>query len=226
MKYTIRGDVLQVVDVELEAGEGVFTERGGMGWMSTNVAMETKSRGGLGKSIGRMFSGESFFMTTYTATQGTAIVSFCNEFPGKIIPLELAAGETMVCQKDAFMMAENSVQLAAKFTKRLGAGVFGGEGFILQEISGPGKAFVEVAGEVTEYELQAGQVLQVDPGHIAMMTSSIEYDIARVKGLKNVLFGGEGLFLATVKGPGKVWLQSMPVSSLAMKILKYMPKKS
>lgn len=226
MEFTIRGEVLQVVNIQLQAGESIFTERGGMGWMTPNVDMQTNARGGIGKSIGRMFSGESFFMTTYTASEGTALVSFCNEFPGKIIPLDLSEGETMVCQKDAFMVAQSSVKLETKFSKRFGAGLFGGEGFILQQITGPGKAFVEIAGEVTEYELQEGQVLKVDPGHIAMMTSSIDYDIARVKGIKNVLFGGEGLFLATVKGPGKVWLQSMPVAALAMKLIPYLPKKS
>jgi uncharacterized protein (AIM24 family) len=151
------------------------------------------------------------------------LITFTPEAPGAILPLQLAAGESRICQKDAFMVAENSVSLEIHFRKKLGAGLFGGEGFVLQKITGPGLAFVEIAGEVREYELKPGEVMKVDPGHIAMYEPSVNYDIQRVKGVKNIFFGGEGLFLATLTGPGKVWLQSMPLSNLASKLFQYMP---
>lgn len=224
MKDKIRGTVMQVVDLELKAGESVYTESGGMAWMSDNVEMKTNTKGGVLKGLGRMLSGDSFFMTTYTATEGTAMISFACEFPGKIVPMELKKGESIICQKDSFMVAEESVTLAMEFRKKLGAGFFGGEGFIMQKVSGPGKAFLEVSGEITEYTLEEGQVLKVDPGHIAFFEPTVSYDIARVKGIKNMLFGGEGIFLASLTGPGKIWLQSMPIASLAAKLMKYMPQ--
>lgn len=223
MKYNIRGTVLPILDVELQAGESVYTEAGGMAWMSPNVKMDAEMRGGLGKSIGRVFGGESLFMTNYTATEGTAAISFCMEFPGQIIPMEIKPGQSVICQKDAFMMAEQSVELKLNFRKKLGAGFFGGEGFIMQEVSGEGMAFLELAGEITEYELQPGQVLKVDPGYLGAYEPTVEFDITRVKGIKNMFFGGEGLFLTTLKGPGKVWLQSMPLPNLAKRLLPYIP---
>ncbi len=225
MKHTIRGTTLQIADVELSQGESVFTESGGMSWMSPNIGMESGLKGGVGRSIGRMFSGESLFMTTYTCQEGTGIISFCNEFPGKIIKKKLEDGESIICQRDAFMMAETGVELKMEFNKRLGAGIFGGEGFFLQRITGPGNAFLELAGEITEYDLEEGQSLKIDPGYIGAFESSVKYDIARVQGIKNMLFSGEGLFLATLSGPGKIWLQSMPIPNLAKKIVKYLPKK-
>ncbi|ODS37656.1 TIGR00266 family protein [Candidatus Altiarchaeales archaeon WOR_SM1_SCG] len=224
MKYKIRGTTLQVVDIELEKGESVYTESGGMSWMSPNLDMETNTKGGILSGIGRKFAGESLFMTTYTCSEGTGSITFVNEFPGKIIPLKLGEGETIIAQKDAFMCAESSVNLSVYFRKKLGAGLFGGEGFILQKLTGPGMVFIELAGEVTEYKLESGQVLKVDPGHIGLFEPTVDYDISRVKGIKNILFSGEGLFLATLKGPGSVWLQSMPISNLAAKVAKYVPK--
>lgn len=193
--------------------------------MSPNIEMKTDTKGGLMKGLGRMLAGESLFMTTYTCTSGTALIAFANEFPGKIIPFDLSEGESIICQKDAFMCAQDSVALSMLFRKKLGAGFFGGEGFILQKITGPGKAFVELSGEVTEYTLTEGQQLRIDPGHIAMFEPSINYDITRIKGISNMFFGGEGLFLATLTGPGKVWLQSMPLGNLANKIISKMPRK-
>jgi len=227
MKFKVRGTTLQIADVELGSGESVYTEKGGMSWMSANINMETNTKGGIMKGIGRMFSGESLFMTTYTCEEGTGLVSFSSEFPGKIVPMKLKAGESVICQRDSFMFAESSVEMKMEFRKKLGAGLFGGEGFFMQRISGPGNAFLEVAGEITEYTLSPGQVLKVDPGHIAFFEPTVQYSITTVKGVKNVLFGGEGLFLATLEGPGKIWLQSMPLANLARRLKPYIiPKRN
>jgi len=225
VQYQIRGTTMQTVDVQLQQGETVYTESGGMAWMTSNIKMETGMKGGLMGAIGRGLAGESLFLVDYTCESGEGWVTFASEFPGKIVPLQLGPGESMICQKDAFMCAEKSVTLEMHFRKRLGAGLFGGEGFILQKLTGPGTAFVELAGEITEYELQPGQELKVDTGHIAMYQPSVDFDIETVKGIKNILFGGEGLFLARLRGPGKVWLQSMPVVNLASKIARYLPSK-
>ena len=225
MRFEIKGDVLPSVDVYLETGESVYTESGGMAWMRGDIAMETSTRGGLLAGLGRSLAGESLFMTTYSCKSSTGMITFTPEAPGRILPFELAAGQSLICQKDAFMAAQESVTLEMFFRKRLGVGLFGGEGFILEKITGPGIVFLEIAGDVREYELAQGEVMRVDPGHIALYEPTIDYDIAAVRGLKNVLFAGEGLFLATLKGPGKVWLQSMPLSNLAAKIRKYIPTK-
>lgn len=225
MQTTIRGTTMQVLDVQLEPGESLYTESGGMAWMSPNIEMQTSTRGGVLKGLGRMLAGESLFLTTYTCASGSGLISFANEFPGKILPLNLAAGESRICQKDAFLCATESVDLSMHFRKKLGAGFFGGEGFIMQKLTGPGEAWVEISGEITEYALTAGQQLRVDPGHIAMFEPTVNYDVTMVKGVKNMFFGGEGLFLATVTGPGKVWLQSMPLSNLAGKIASRLPRK-
>jgi uncharacterized protein (TIGR00266 family) len=216
MEYQIRGDVMQVLQMRLQAGEVVYTESGGMAWMTDGIEMKTTGRGGLGAMIGRALSGESLFMTTYTAS-AEASIAFTQESMGSIIPLELGAGQTMIVQRDAFMCAEDDVKLEMHFRKKLGAGIFGGEGFILQKITGPGKAFVEISGEVREYNLKPGQRLKAEPGYVAMYEPTVDYDIQMIKGVRNILFG-EGLFLATLTGPGKVWLQTMPISQLANKI--------
>ncbi len=225
MRYEITGTTMQTLDVFLSAGDSVFTESGGMAWMKGHIDMETNTRGGLLKGLARSLSGESLFLTNYSCASGEAMITFTPEAPGSIIPVQLAAGESRICQKDAFMAAEESVTLEVHFRKKLGSGLFGGEGFILQKLSGPGIAWVEIAGEVREYNLQAGETMKVDPGHIAMYEPTVNYDIARVKGVKNVLFGGEGLFLATLTGPGRIWLQSLPLSNLASKLIQYMPAK-
>ncbi|NLX35719.1 MAG: TIGR00266 family protein [Chloroflexi bacterium] len=226
MRYEIVGSMLPSVDVYLEAGESVFTERGGMAWMRGDVAMDTNARGGLMASLGRKLAGESIFMTTYTCRTGQAMVTFTPEAPGRILAFNLQAGQSLICQKDAFMVAQDSVSLEMHFRKNLGTGFFGGEGFILQKISGPGMVFLEIAGDVREYTLQAGETMRIDPGHIALYEPGMGYDIASVGSLKNALFSGEGLFLATLTGPGKVWLQSMPLVNLANEIRKYIPTKS
>ena len=226
MKYEIQGTVLQTLDVYLEAGESLFTESGGMAWMMGDIEMSTNTRGGLLKGLARSLAGESLFLTTYTSKTGTGMITFTPEAPGSILPVALAANESRICQKDAFMAAQESMTLEMHFRRKLGAGIFGGEGFILQKLTGPGIGWVEIAGEVREYELKPGQTMRVDPGHIAMYEPSVNYDIARVKGAKNILFGGEGLFLATLNGPGKIWLQSLPLANLASKLMQYMPIKT
>ena len=225
MQYKKSGTVMESVDIHLKQGESIYSESGGMAWMRGSFKMDTSTRGGLGAGLGRMLAGESLFLTTYTCQSQDGLITFTPEVPGKVVDLNLAANQSLICQKDAFMCAEESVKIEMHFRKRLGAGLFGGEGFILQKITGPGIAFVEIPGEVRELELSAGEIMKVDPGHIAMFEPTVDYDIAAVKGLKNVLFAGEGLFLATLKGPGKVWLQTLPLSNLAMKLSRYMPSK-
>jgi uncharacterized protein (TIGR00266 family) len=224
VSYRIDGTTLQVVTIQLQPGEVVYAESGGMSWMSGNVEMKTHSGGGLGKMFRRALSGESLFITDFYVNQGAGIVAFASEFPGKIIPFNLRSGESLIIQKDAFMCAEKSVDLDLHFRKRLGTGFFGGEGFIMQKVTGPGLVFAEVDGEVVEYDLQPGQVLKVDTGHLAMMEPSVDFDVTMVKGFSNILLGGEGLFLGTLRGPGKVWLQTMPMSKLAAKMAQFMPQ--
>ena len=222
MRYRINGTTLQTLDIILEQGESVYTESGGMAWMMGNIDMTTNTRGGIVRGLARTLAGESLFLTTYTCQGTEALIVFTPEAPGSIVPVELAKGESRICQKDAFMVAEDGVELEMHFRKRLGAGLFGGEGFILQKITGPGTAWIEIAGEVREYDLGPGQTMKVDPGHIAMYEPTVSYNIERVRGMKNIFFGGEGVFLATLKGPGRVWLQSLPLANLANKLQSYM----
>lgn len=225
MQYKKSGTLMESVDIHLKQGESIYSESGGMAWMRGSFKMDTSTRGGLGAGLGRMLAGESLFLTTYTCQSQDGLITFTPEVPGKVVDLNLAGGQSLICQKDAFMCAEETVKIEMHFRKRLGAGLFGGEGFILQKITGPGTAFVEIPGEVRLIELGAGEIMKVDPGHIAIFEPAVDYDISAVKGLKNVLFAGEGLFLATLKGPGKVWLQTLPLSNLAMKLSRYMPSK-
>ncbi len=226
MQHEINGTFLQTVDIHLTQGESVFTESGGMAWMKGNIEMKTGTKGGLMAGLGRKLAGESLFMTTYTCRSSEGLVVFTPEAPGQVLHFQLEAGQKLICQKDAFMCAQDSVKLEMHFRKKLGAGFFGGEGFILQKVTGPGAVFLEIPGEVREYNLAAGETMQVDPGHIALFEPTVKYDITSVKGLKNVLFSGEGLFLAKMTGPGRIWLQSLPLSNLAGKLSKYMPPKS
>jgi uncharacterized protein (TIGR00266 family) len=224
ISYRLDGTTLPVVTIELEPGEVIYSESGGMSWMTGNVEMKTHSGGGLGRMVKRAISGESLFITDFYVDRGRGTVAFASEFPGKIIPFDLKPGESIIVQKDAFMCAEKSVDMDMHFRKRLGTGIFGGEGFIMQRISGPGLAFIEVDGEVVEYDLQSGQQLKVDTGHLAAMEATVDFDVTMVKGFRNILLGGEGLFLASVRGPGKVWLQTMPMSKLAQKVAQFMPQ--
>ncbi len=224
LKYKIDGTTLQVVTIQLEPGVKIYSESGGMSWMSGNVDMDTNTGGGLGRMFRRAVAGESLFITDYSVPAGSGIVAFASEFPGKIVDLHLAEGEQIIVQKDAFMCAEKSVDLDMHFRSRIGSGLFGGEGFILQRLTGPGDAFVEFDGEIVTYDLQPGQVLKVDTGHVAMFQPSVQFDVTMLRGFRNILLGGEGLFLATLRGPGRVWLQTMPLMKLANKVLQYLPR--
>lgn len=226
MEYKIIGTTLQTVILELDPGETVYSESGGMAWMSGNIRMQTGTHGGLGGMFKRALSGESLFLVEFTSEGGKGMVAFASDFPGKIIPLHLAEGQEIICQKQAFLCAEKTVKLDIHFRRKLGAGLLGGEGFILQKLSGPGVAFVCLDGEIVEYTLAAGEVLKVDTGHIGMYEPTVSFDIEMVKGVTNILFGGEGLFLAVMRGPGRVWLQTMPTQNLAKAILHHLPKQS
>lgn len=223
MNYNISGENLPVLTLKLEAGEGIKSSSGALGWMNGAVRMSTDMDGGLFKGIGRMLAGESFFFCHYKSEKAGGILAIPSSLPGCIIPMELSEGSGIIAQKKAFMCAEESVGVAIAFTKKLSTGFFGGEGFILQRISGPGLAFFEIDGAVTEYVLAPGEVMRVDTGHIAMFEETVSYEIELVKGVKNMLFGGEGLFLAVLRGPGKIWLQSMPVAKLAALIIPFIP---
>lgn len=223
MEYKIIGTTLQAVILELDPGETVYSESGGMSWMSGNIVMNTGTRGGgLGGMFKRVVSGESMFLVEYTSQNGKGIVAFASDFPGKIVPVHLAEGQQMIVQKTAFLCAEKTVGLDIHFRRKMGAGFFGGEGFIMQKVTGPGVAFVCLDGEIMEYTLEPNQVLKVDTGHVAMYEPSVGFDVEMVSGFKNILFGGEGLFLTTLRGPGRVWLQTMPTMNLAKAIGPYL----
>jgi uncharacterized protein (TIGR00266 family) len=223
VKYELRGDTLPVVIFTLDEGESIFTESGGMSWMSDGFEMKTNMEGGLFGGIARKLAGESLFMTTYTLNKSSGTIAFSSSFPGKIVPIHLDTGESLICQKTSFLCAERSVKLEIHLKKKLGAGLFGGEGFILQRVTGPGWVFLEIDGEAVEYQLDPGEKMKVDTGHVAIFEPSVNFDIETVKGFTNVVFGGEGLFLTTLKGPGKIWLQSMPIGNLASRIIPFIP---
>ena len=221
MKYEIKGENLPVVVCELNDGESMITESGAMSWMSPNMEMNT-SGGGMGKMFGRLFSGESMFQNIYTA-RGQGMIAFASSFPGSVRTVEIRPGREIVVQKSAFLASEQGVELSVFFQKKLGAGLFGGEGFIMQKLSGSGTAFLEIDGSCVEYELAPGQQIIVDTGYLAMMDASCSLDIQSVKGVKNVLFGGEGRFNTVVTGPGRGVLQTMPLSQFARQIIPYLP---
>lgn len=226
MKYEIQGTPLPVVICSVEAGETMITEGGGMSWMSPNMLMETTSGGGIKKALGRMLSGESLFLNAYTAQGGPGMIAFASCFPGSILPVSISPGRELIVQKSGFLAAEASVEMSVFFRKKLGAGLFGGEGFIMQRLSGNGMAFIEIDGHVVEYNLAAGQSILVSTGHLAAMDATCSMDIHALPGVKNVLFGGEGFFNTVVTGPGKVMLQTMPVYNLAGVIKQFIPTKS
>lgn len=221
MRYEITGGSFPVVVCHLENGEKMITESGSMVWMTPNMQMET-SGGGLGKMFSRAFSGENLFQNIYTA-RGSGMITFGSSFPGRIVPLEIGPGREMILQKKAFLAAEAGVSLSIHFNKKLGSGLFGGEGFIMQRLSGQGVAFAEIDGELVEYQLEAGQQLVVDTGNVAGFEPTVSMNIQQVPGLKNMVFGGEGVFNTLLIGPGKVWLQTMPISSVAMAIRPFIP---
>lgn len=223
MKYTILGEPLPAVICNVEAGETLITEGGAMSWMSPNMRMQTTSGGGLGKMFGRMLSGDTLFLNRYTAQGGPGEIAFASCFPGSIRDLKIVQGEDVIVQKSAFLAAEEGVELSVFFQKKFGAGLFGGEGFIMQRLSGCGTAFVEIDGYAVEYRLEKGQSMIVDTGYLAMMDATCTMEIVSVPGVKNALFGGEGIFNTVVKGPGRIILQTMPVNKVAGSILPYIP---
>ncbi len=220
--YKVLGTIMQTVVMNLRAGQTVYTETGALSWMQEGIRMDTNMRGGLGGILSRVFTGESLFVANFTAERDNAMIAFSAEFPGKIIPLNLAQGQSIVAQRDSFLVAEKSVNMAVQFQRRFGA-FFGGEGLLMQRFDGPGTVFVALDGEVVEYTLGPGERLKVDTGHVALFEPSVEFSVELVKGFKNILFGGEGLLFATLTGPGRVWLQSMPMSKLAGAIAQYLP---
>lgn len=222
MEYEIKGGAFPVVICQLASGERMITEKGGMVWMSPNMEMTT-SGGGMGKMFAKAFSGESMFQNIYTAKGGPGMIAFGSCFPGRILPIQIAPGREIVLQKSAFLASEAGVQMAVHFNKKLGTGFFGGEGFIMQRLSGSGMAFAEVDGELVEYDLAPGQQMIVDTGCVLGFDSTVSIDIQQVKGLKNKLLGGEGFFNTVLTGPGKIWLQTMPITNVAGAISPYLP---
>lgn len=226
MKYKIVGEPLPAVICDVDPGETLITESGAMSWMSPNMKMETTSGGGLSKMFGRMFSGDSLFLNRYTAQGGMGQIAFASSFPGSIRAVEITPGKDVIVQKSSFLAAQEGVDLSIFFQKRFGSGLFGGEGFIMQKLSGRGTAFVEIDGYAVEYDLTATQSIIVDTGYLAMMDSTCSMEVVTVPGVKNALFGGEGIFNTVVKGPGKVVLQTMPVNKVAGAIIPYIPVSS
>lgn len=224
MDYKIIGQTVPVVEMTLNAGESVYTQSGGMAYQTEGIEMKTNARGGVMKSLGRMFAGESIFMANYTATKEGAKVAFASTVPGSVLSLDLSQNPGgYILQKGAFLCAEQNVNTSVAFTKKISAGLFGGEGFILQKATGNGKVFLEVDGDAIEKELTAGEVLKVDTGNVVAFEPSISYEIERVKGLGNIFLGGEGLFLTKLVGPGKVILQSQNIKDFAGRIIPYIP---
>lgn len=221
MHYEIKGEPFPIVICKLSDGEQMITEKGSMVWMSPNMQMDTKG-GGLGKMFSKAFSGESMFQNIYTA-HGNGIIAFGSSFPGKILPLTITPGQDMILQKSAFLASETGIDLSVYFSKKFSAGLFGGEGFIMQRVSGNGTVFMEIDGDVVEYELAQGQQIVVDTGNVAAFTPSVQMEIRQVPGLKNKLLGGEGLFNTILTGPGRIWLQTMPISNVALSMRPYFP---
>jgi uncharacterized protein (TIGR00266 family) len=226
LKYKITGDNLQIVTCELDPNERVYAEAGTMVYMSGNMMFEARAKGGVMKGLKRKLTGESFFLTEFTPGQGPGYVGFGGNAPGTIKAIELTPGKEFMVQKDAFLCAQNSVQLDMAWQKKLGASLFGGEGFILQRLSGSGTAFIHATGDFVEMDLQPGQTIKVDTGSVVGWDASVTFDIERAGGLKSMMFAGEGIFLTTLTGPGKILLQSMNLPDLAMTLKRYMPSDS
>ena len=224
MEYKIIGQTVPVVEMKLNAGESVYTQSGGMAYQTSGIEMNTNARGGVMKSLGRMFAGESIFMANYTATVEGATVAFASTVPGSVIPVDLREyPQGFILQKGAFLCAEQSVNTSIAFTRKISAGFFGGEGFILQKAEGAGHVFLEVDGDAIEKVLQPGEVLKVDTGNVVAFEPSVSYEIETVKGLGNIFLGGEGLFLTKLVGPGRVILQSQNIKDFAGRLIPYMP---
>jgi len=226
MQYRIIGTTVPAVEVSLSKGEAMYTQSGAMAWQSKGIEMESNTRGGVLKGLGRMLSRESFFMATYTATSSDAMVAFASTVPGSVLPVDLSSTSGFTIQKGAFLCAQPTVELNVTFSKKFSSGLFGGEGFILQKMTGSGLAFLEVDGDVIEKQLNDGEVLKVDTGNVVGFEESVNYEIEMVKGLKNILFGGEGLFLTKLTGPGKVILQTLNFNDFANRIVSLFPNRN
>lgn len=224
MKYRIIGDTMPAVEVMFDApGEEMYTQSGGMAWMTEGIEMSTNTKGGLMKGLGRMFSGESLFMATYKAQKAGSSIAFASTVAGRILPVDVTATGGMICQKGAFLCAENGVELSITFSKKFSAGLFGGEGFILQQLAGQGMAFLEIDGDMVERELAPGEVLKIDTGNVVAFERSVSYEVEMVKGLGNIFFGGEGLFLTKLTGPGRIVLQTQNIAEFAGRIARFIP---
>lgn len=222
MQYHIVGDTMPVVEITFDApGEEMYTQSGGMSWMTEGVSMNTNTKGGLMKGLGRMFAGESLFMATYSAQRPGAVIAFSSTVAGRILPVDINANNGLICQKGAFLCAQNSVNLDIVLTKKISSGLFGGEGFILQKLTGSGMAFLEVDGDMVEKQLAPGEVLKVDTGNVVGFSPQVQYEVEMVKGLGNIMFGGEGLFLTKLTGPGRVILQTQNIAEFAGRIAKF-----
>lgn len=226
IKYEIEGGHLPVVICYPEAGQTLTSESGSMSWMSPNMKMDTNSGGGIGKVLGRFFSGESLFMNDYTAEGGAGMIAFASSFPGSIIPYQVTPGNGIIVQKRGFLAMEKGLDLSVYLQKKLSKGIFGGEGFIMQKISGEGMVFLEIDGHCKEYDLPVGESIIIDTGYLAAMSESCTMDIQTVKGVKNMFLGGEGIFHTKVTGPGKVYIQSMPVINTAQALSPYLTTNS
>ncbi len=225
MRYQISGTVMQTLALDLDPGEVVYSQTNSMCWMNDMVEMNTNTGGGVLAGISRMLGGGTLFVTEFTA-RGNGHVAFAPRFPGTILPVQLAPGQSLICRKETFLCAEKSVTFTIAWQPRVGAGLFGGQGFILQQVTGPGTVFLDLSGEIVERDLAAGERLLVHAGHVGVIDPTVQFDIQMVPGLKNILFGGEGLFLATLTGPGHIALQSMPIMNLAEEIARYLPAQS
>jgi uncharacterized protein (TIGR00266 family) len=222
MRYEVTGTVMQTVSIDLARGEQLYSQTASMAWMTPTIRMDTHTGGGIFAGLKRAIAGGGLFITDFTA-EDAGHIAFAPRFPGQIIPVTLASGQSLICRKETFLCAEKSVTLDIAFQQRLGAGFFAGEGFIMQRVTGPGIVFLDLSGEVIEKTLRPGEKLLVHAGHIGMQEPTVQIDIQMMRGFRNVLFGGEGLFLATLEGPGKIWLQSMPIMNLAEEIGRYLP---
>lgn len=222
MRYEIKGDNFPVVICELAQGESVVTQGGGMSWMSPNMKMETHGHS-LGKVLGRMITKESLFQNTYVATSGVGKIAFASSLPGSIMPLDIDSKHSYIVQKGAFLASTPNIDLSVYLQRKLGSGLFGGEGFLMQKLTGNGTAFIEIDGSAVTYDLAPGQQIIVDTGHVVLMSDTCEMTIQTIKGLKNIVFGGEGLFNTVVTGPGKVIVQTMPTYKLAQSLIPYLP---
>lgn len=227
MKYRIIGSTMPAVEFLFDSpGESVYTQSGGMTWMSDGIQMSTNTHGGFMKGLSRMLAGESLFMATYTAQRPDSTIAFASTVAGQIYVLDVTQTGGMICQKGAFLCAQQSVALDITFTKKFSAGLFGGEGFILQDIHGSGLAFLEIDGDIIERTLAPGEVLKVDTGNVVAFDRTVSYEVELVKGLGNIFFGGEGLFLTKLTGPGRVILQTQNIAEFAGRIARFIPTKS